>query len=66
MDEVILQTSTSSEILEIELNSQPYKRRRLGIMGLVSQTRLVRWWFARYSRPLSESELSKIPVYPGA
>ena len=60
------QRPTSSEISDSELYSQPCRAWRLGIIGLVSQIPPLRWWFARHSRIPAESDLSKIPVYPGA
>jgi hypothetical protein len=66
MNDVIVQAPTSSERLESELNPQPSGRRRLGIIGAVFQSAPLRSWLARHSRTRSESDLSKIPIYPGA
>ena len=66
MNEAIAQASTSSERLNTELKCQLFWARRLRIMGLIIQTPPFRWWIARHSRPASASDLSKIPVYPGA
>jgi hypothetical protein len=65
MDQVIAQAPTSSERLESELNFQPFERRRLGLMDAVFQSAPLRWWFAKHSRR-SDSDLSKVPIYPGA
>jgi hypothetical protein len=66
MNEVIAQVPTSSERLESESNPQPSERRRLGLMGAVFQCAALRWWFAKRSKPRSDSDLSKVPIYPGA
>jgi hypothetical protein len=63
MNEVIAQAPTSSERLESESNPQ---RRRLALMGAVFQCAALRWWFAKRSKPRSDSDLSKVPIYPGA
>lgn len=65
MKAAIAQTPTSLEILDSELSRQPRKARLWQIIGLVSQAAPVRWWFARYSRRSSESDLANIPLYPG-
>jgi hypothetical protein len=62
----IAQTPTSLEILDSELSGQPRKARLWHIIGLISQTAPLRWWFGRYSRSAAESELANIPLYPGA
>jgi hypothetical protein len=66
MNDVMVEAPTSSERLESELNPQPSGRRRLGIIGAVFQSTSLRSWLARHSRTRSESDLSKIPIYPGA
>ena len=66
MNDVIAQAPTSSERLASELNPQPFERRRLAIMGAVFQSAPLRWWFAMRSRPRSDSDLAKVPIYPGA
>jgi hypothetical protein len=66
MTEVIVQAPTSSEKLKSELNLQPSRWRRLALIGPVLQTAPARWWFAGHSRTRSKSDLSKIPIYPGA
>src|ERR1700732_1321787 len=66
MNEVITQAPTSSERLEIESNPQPFERRRLALMGAVFQSAPLRWWFAKRYRPRSDSDLAKVPIYPGA
>jgi hypothetical protein len=66
MNGVIVQTPTSSERLERELDFQPSGWRRLAFLGAVIQRAPLRWWFANHSKPRSESELSKVPIYPGA
>ena len=66
MTEVIVQAPTSSERLESELNFQPSGWRRLARIGAVFQTARARWWFARHPRTRSKSDLSKVPIYPGA
>jgi hypothetical protein len=66
MNEVIAQAPTSSERLESESNPQPCERRRLALMGAVFQSALLRWWFAKRSKPRSDADLSKVPIYPGA
>jgi hypothetical protein len=67
MTEVIVQAPTSSEKLESELlNFQPSGWRRLARIGAVLQTAPARWWLARRFRTRSESDLSKVPIYPGA
>lgn len=66
MNDVMVQAPTSSERLESELNPQPSGGRRLGIIGAVFQSAALRSWLARHSRTPSESDLSKIPIYPGA
>jgi hypothetical protein len=66
MNEVIVQAPTSSERLESELNSQPSGRRRLTLMRAIFQSAPLRWWFAKHSRSRSDSDLSKVPIYPGA
>jgi len=35
-------------------------------MGAVFQSAPLRWWFAKRSRPRSDSDLAKVPIYPGA
>jgi hypothetical protein len=66
MTGAIAQTPASSEILDAELHGQPSGARLSHIIGLILQIVPVRWWFARDTRSLSESDLSNIPVYPGA
>ena len=65
MNEVIAQAPTSTERLESELSVQPFERRRLALMDAVFQTAPLRWWFAKHSKR-SDSDLSKVPIYPGA
>jgi len=65
MNEVIAQAQTSSERLEGELNPQPFELRRLALMGAVFHSAPLRWWFAKHSRR-SDSDLAKVPIYPGA
>ena len=66
MNEVIAQAPTSSERLESNSNPQPFERRSLGFMGAVFQSAPLRWWFAKRPRPRSDSDLAKVPIYPGA
>jgi len=66
MNEVIAQAPTSSERLESESNLQPVERRPLAFMGAVFQSVPLRSWFAKRSRPRSDSDLAKVPIYPGA
>jgi hypothetical protein len=66
MNEVIAQAPTSSERLESESNPQPFERRRLALMGAVFQSAPLRWWFAKRFTPRSDSDLAKVPIYPGA
>jgi hypothetical protein len=65
MDGGTVQAPTSSERLESELNSQPSGWRRVAFIGAVFQRALL-GWFANQSKPRSKSDLSKIPIYPGA
>jgi hypothetical protein len=66
MTEVIVQAPSSSGILESELNVPPSAWRRLALIGAILQTAPVRWWFARHSSTRAKSDLSKVPIYPGA
>ena len=66
MNDVLAQAPTSSERLESKSNPQPFERRRPAIMGTVFQSAPLRWWFAKRSRPRSDSDLAKVPIYPGA
>jgi hypothetical protein len=66
MTEAILEAPTSSEKLESELNFQPSGWRRLPLIGAVFPSAPARWWFARLFRTRSKSDLSKVPLYPGA
>jgi hypothetical protein len=66
MNDVIAQAPTSSERLESESNLQPFERRPLAFIGAVFQRAPLRWWFAKRSRPRSDSDLAKVPIYPGA
>ena len=66
MTEAILEAPASSEKLQSELNFQPSGWRRLPLIGAVFQRSPARWWFARLSRARSKSDLSKVPLYPGA
>jgi hypothetical protein len=66
MTEAIVQAPTSSEKLESELNLQPSGWRCLALISAVFQSAPARWWFARLSRTRSNSDLSKVPLYPGA
>jgi hypothetical protein len=66
MIEVVVQAPTSSAKLESELDFPPSGWRRVALIGAVLQTTPARWWFARHSRTRSESDLSKVPIYPGA
>jgi hypothetical protein len=66
MNEIIAQAPTSSERLESQSDPQPFERRRLSLMGAVFQSAPLRWWFAKRSMPRSDSDLAKIPIYPGA
>jgi hypothetical protein len=66
MNEIIAQALASSERLESEANPQPFERRRLALMGAVFQSAPLRWWFAKRPTPRSDSDLAKVPIYPGA
>jgi len=65
MNQVIAQAPAASERLESELDSQPSERRRWALIRAVFQSAPLRWWIARHSGTRSDSDLSKVPIYPG-
>ena len=65
MNEVIVQTPSSAERSESELNSQRPGWRRLVLIDAVFQSVRLSWWFAKRSRPRSKSDLSRSPDLSG-